>query len=66
MAYARHRYPRFTSSSVRKPSATTVDASQLMREQFGIRAVFTTRTPTLAENQKIIRQTSVEIEVFGS
>ncbi len=65
MAYARHRYPDLRLHLSVQNSATTVDAIELMREQFGIRRAVLPRVLTLAEIEKIIRQTSVEIEVFG-
>ncbi|WMW82096.1 peptidase U32 family protein [Undibacterium cyanobacteriorum] len=65
MAYARDRYPELRLHLSVQNSATTVDAIELMREQFGIRRAVLPRVLTLAEIEKIIRQTSVEIEVFG-
>lgn len=65
MAYARHRYPDLRLHLSVQSSSTTVDAIELMREQFGIRRVVLPRVLTLAEIEKIIQQTTVEIEVFG-
>lgn len=65
MAYARHRYPDLRLHLSVQSSSTTVDAIELMREQFGIRRAVLPRVLTLAEIEKIIQQTQVEIEVFG-
>ena len=65
MAYARHRYPDVRLHLSVQSSSTTVDAIELMREQFGIRRAVLPRVLTLTEIEKIIRQTDVEIEVFG-
>ncbi|MBC3911166.1 ubiquinone anaerobic biosynthesis protein UbiU [Undibacterium umbellatum] len=65
MAYARHRYPEVRLHLSVQSSSTTVDAIELMREQFGIRRAVLPRVLTLTEIEKIIRQTEVEIEVFG-
>jgi collagenase-like PrtC family protease len=65
MAYARNRYPDIRLHLSVQSSATTLDAIELMREQFGIRRAVLPRVLTLVEIEKIIRQTTVEIEVFG-
>ncbi|MEB0138084.1 MULTISPECIES: ubiquinone anaerobic biosynthesis protein UbiU [unclassified Undibacterium] len=65
MAYARDRHPDLRLHLSVQGSATTVDAIELMREQFGIRRAVLPRVLSLPEIEKIIRQTSVEIEVFG-
>ena len=65
MAYARDRHPSLRLHLSVQGSATTVDAVELMREQFGIRRAVLPRVLTLAEIDKIVRQTTVEIEVFG-
>ncbi len=65
MAYARQRYPDVRLHLSVQGSATTVDAIELMREQFGIRRAVLPRVLTLAEIEKIVKQTEVEIEVFG-
>lgn len=65
MAYARNRYPDVRLHLSVQSSATTLDAIELMREQFGIRRAVLPRVLTLVEIEKIIRQTTVEIEVFG-
>ncbi|MFZ6781383.1 ubiquinone anaerobic biosynthesis protein UbiU [Undibacterium sp. Ji83W] len=65
MAYARDRYPDLRLHLSVQGSASTLDAIELMREQFAIRRAVLPRVLTLAEIEKIIRQTSVEIEVFG-
>ncbi|MCX7217901.1 MAG: U32 family peptidase [Burkholderiales bacterium] len=65
MAYARNRHPDLRLHLSVQSSASTIDAIELMREQFGIRRAVLPRVLTLAEIEKIIKNTSVEIEVFG-
>lgn len=65
MAYARDRHPDLRLHLSVQGSATTVDAIELMREQFNIKRAVLPRVLTLLEIEKIIQQTSVEIEVFG-
>lgn len=65
MAYARDRYPDLRLHLSVQGSASTLDAIELMREQFAIKRAVLPRVLTLSEIEKIIRQTSVEIEVFG-
>jgi collagenase-like PrtC family protease len=65
MAYARNRHPDLRLHLSVQSSASTIDAIELMREQFAIRRAVLPRVLTLAEIEKIIKNTSVEIEVFG-
>ena len=65
MRYARDSYPDLRLHLSVQGSATTIDAIELMREQFQIKRAVLPRVLTLPEIEKIIRQTSVEIEVFG-
>lgn len=65
LAYARDRHPDLRLHLSVQGSATHVDAIELMREQFGIRRVVLPRVLTLTEIEKLARQTTVEIEVFG-
>jgi collagenase-like PrtC family protease len=65
MAYARDRHPDLRLHLSVQGSATTLDAIELMREQFGIKRAVLPRVLTLTEIEKIIKQTTVEIEVFG-
>ncbi len=65
MAYARDKHPELRLHLSVQGSATTVDAIELMREQFNIKRAVLPRVLTLPEIEKIVRQTSVEIEVFG-
>jgi O2-independent ubiquinone biosynthesis protein UbiU len=65
MAYARDRYPDLRLHLSVQGSATHVDAIELMREQFNIQRAVLPRVLTIGEIEKLIRQTSVEIEVFG-
>ncbi len=65
MAYARDRYPELRLHLSVQGSATHADAIELMREQFGIHRAVLPRVLTLTEIERVIRQTSVQIEVFG-
>ena len=65
MAYARDRYPDLRLHLSVQGSATHADAIELMREQFGIHRAVLPRVLTLTEIERVIRQTSVQIEVFG-
>ncbi|MEW9900604.1 peptidase U32 family protein [Chitinivorax sp. PXF-14] len=65
LAYARDRHPTLGLHLSVQSSATNVEAIELMREQFGIRRVVLPRVLTLKEIERLIRQTTVEIEVFG-
>jgi putative protease len=65
LAYARAKYPDLRLHLSVQGSATHADAIELIREQFGIRRVVLPRVLTLNEVEKLIKQTSVEIEVFG-
>lgn len=65
MAYARDRYPDLRLHLSVQGSATHADAIELMREQFGIRRAVLPRVLTLAEVERVVKQTSVQIEVFG-
>lgn len=65
MAYARDRHPDLRLHLSVQGSATHPDAIELMREQFGIQRAVLPRVLTLTEIEKLIRQTAVEIEVFG-
>lgn len=65
MAYASDRYPDLRLHLSVQGSATSIDAIELMRQQFGIRRAVLPRVLTLAEIEKLIRLTAVEIEVFG-
>lgn len=65
LSYARNKYPGLRLHLSVQGSATHADAIELMREQFGIRRVVLPRVLTLNEVEKLIKQTSVEVEVFG-
>lgn len=65
LAYASDRYPDLRLHLSVQSSATHAGAIEFMREQFGIRRAVLPRVLTLAEIEKLIAQTSVEIEVFG-
>ena len=65
LAYARERYPDWRLHLSVQGSATNLDAIELMHECFGIQRVILPRVLTLTEIEKLVRQSSVEIEVFG-
>ncbi len=65
LGYARKKYPNLRLHLSVQASATTVDAIEFMREQFGIARVILPRVLSVDEIEKIARQTQVEIEVFG-
>lgn len=65
MAYARNRHPDLRLHLSVQGSATTLDAIELMREQFDIKRAVLPRVLTLVEIEKILKHTTVEIEVFG-
>jgi collagenase-like PrtC family protease len=65
MAYACERYPNLRLHLSVQGSATHADAIELMREQFGIHRAVLPRVLTLTEVERVIQQTSVQIEVFG-
>ncbi len=65
LAYACDRYPDMRLHLSVQGTATHADAIEFMREQFGIRRAVLPRVLTLAEIEKLIGNTSVEIEVFG-
>ncbi|MEC5384878.1 peptidase U32 family protein [Uliginosibacterium sp. H3] len=65
LAYASQRYPDLRLHLSVQASATHADAIEFMRAEFGIRRAVLPRVLTLAEIEKLIRKTSVEIEVFG-
>lgn len=65
LAYAKERHPELRLHLSVQGSATNLDAIELMREQFGIRRVVLPRVLTLTEIEKLVRHTTVEIEVFG-
>ncbi|WP_374336538.1 peptidase U32 family protein [Leeia sp.] len=65
LGYARKRYPDLRLHLSVQGSATHLDSIELMFEQFGIQRVVLPRVLTLAEVERLTRQTRVEIEVFG-
>lgn len=65
MAYACDKHPDLRLHLSVQGSATTLDAIELMREQFGIKRAVLPRVLTLVEIEKILKHTQVEIEVFG-
>jgi putative protease len=65
LGYASDRYPDLRLHLSVQGSATHADAIEFMREQFGVRRAVLPRVLTLNEIDKLIQQTTVEIEVFG-
>lgn len=65
LRYARMKYPDLRLHLSVQASATTLDAIELMREHFGIVRVILPRVLSVDEIEKIARQTTIEIEVFG-
>ena len=65
LGYASDHYPDLRRHLSVQGSATHLDAIELMREQFGIHRAVLPRVLTLAEIEKLVAQTTVQIEVFG-
>jgi len=65
LAYARDRHPDLRLHLSVQASATTYEAIEFYRERYGIRRAVLPRVLTLAQVQQVIRNTAVEIEVFG-
>jgi putative protease len=63
--YARERYPDLRLHLSVQGSATNYEAINFCRREFGIRRVVLPRVLTLAQVEHVIRNTEVEVEVFG-
>ncbi len=65
MAYAARTYPQLPLHLSVQGSATTYEAINFCHEHFGIRRAVLPRVLALAQIEQVIRNTPVEIEVFG-
>jgi len=65
LAYARERHPQLRLHLSVQGSATNHEAIEFCRREFGIRRAVLPRVLTLAQVEQLIRNTEVEIEVFG-
>jgi putative protease len=65
MRYARERHPRLRLHLSVQGSATSHEAINLYHEQFGIARAVLPRVLSLAQVSELVRNTPVEIEVFG-
>ncbi len=65
MAYARQRYPNLRLHLSVQASATNYEAIEFYRERYGIQRAVLPRVLTLSQVAHVIRNTPVEIEVFG-
>ncbi len=65
LAYARERHPQQRLHLSVQGSATSYEAINFCHREFGIRRAVLPRVLTLAQVENVIRNTPVEIEVFG-
>ncbi len=65
LAYARQRYPEQRLHLSVQGSATSYEAINFCQREFGVRRAVLPRVLTLAQVEHVIKNTSVEIEVFG-
>ncbi|MCG2656866.1 MAG: U32 family peptidase, partial [Hydrogenophaga sp.] len=63
--YAAKKYPEMRRHLSVQASATSYEAINFCREKFGIQRAVLPRVLTLAQVENVIRNTEVEIEVFG-
>lgn len=63
--YARQRYPEQRLHLSVQGSATSYEAINFCQREFGIRRAVLPRVLTLGQVENVIKNTSVEIEVFG-
>jgi putative protease len=63
--YARNRHPRQRLHLSVQGSATSYEAINFCQREFGIRRAVLPRVLTLAQVEHVIKNTTVEIEVFG-
>ncbi|HRE18417.1 MAG TPA: peptidase U32 family protein [Rhodocyclaceae bacterium] len=63
--YARQRYPDLRLHLSVQGSATSYEAINFAQREFGVRRAVLPRVLTLAQVEHVIRNTTVEIEVFG-
>lgn len=65
MAYARSQHPKLRLHLSVQASATSYEAIEFFRQRYGIQRAVLPRVLTLQQVQHVIRNTEVEIEVFG-
>ncbi len=65
MRYAARKYPALGLQLSVQGSATNHEAINLYRDQFGVRRTVLPRVLSLQQVEQVIRNTDVEIEVFG-
>lgn len=65
MAYARKRHPELHLHLSVQGSATNYEAINFYRERFGIQRAVLPRVLSLAQVEKVLANTDVEIELFG-
>ena len=65
MRYAARKYPALALQLSVQGSATNYEAINLFRDQFGITRAVLPRVLSIAQVEQVIRNTNVEIEVFG-
>ena len=65
LAYASQRHPQQRLHLSVQGSATSYEAVNFCQREFGIRRAVLPRVLTLAQVEQVIKNTSVEIEVFG-
>ena len=63
--YCRHQYPQMEIHLSVQASATNYEAIEFYRERYGIQRAVLPRVLTLSQVAHVIRNTPVEIEVFG-
>lgn len=63
--YARRTHPRLELHLSVQGSATSHEAINFYHERFGVRRAVLPRVLSLAQVEQVVRQTPVEIEVFG-
>jgi putative protease len=65
LAYAAEKHPELRLHLSVQGSATSYEAIEFCRQEFGIRRAVLPRVLTLGQVEQVIANTSVEIEVFG-
>ena len=65
LAYASKKHPQLRLHLSVQGSATSYEAVNFAQREFGIRRAVLPRVLTLAQVEQVIRNTTVEIEVFG-
>ena len=65
MAYCRDHHPQLRLHLSVQASATSYEAIEFYRQRYGIQRAVLPRVLTLAQVGQVIRQSTVEIEVFG-